>query len=200
MPTARATGAAIGAGLTWAINEAQCQPTTPTDLLVGALTGGLGNIIRPGFSWLKGLFGRAPAALPTRFGPGAAHAADPAFNGIGSQAGETISLFKAPARGLGQHQHVNGYRERDFPGDPDTPGAVPDGRAYFGVGEEGRSIAEKYAQAYGEGIMEVKIPMRDYQMYFKHNVFNYEGGPLKEAAIPNYDLELLNGYPRLWHK
>jgi hypothetical protein len=43
-------------GLTWAINTAQCQPTTPTDLLVGAVTGGLANFIRPGAIWLKSSF------------------------------------------------------------------------------------------------------------------------------------------------
>ncbi|MEU1107273.1 DUF6531 domain-containing protein [Streptomyces tibetensis] len=48
------TDAAIGMGLTWAINTAQCQPTTPTDLLVGALTGGLGNLIKPALGALKG--------------------------------------------------------------------------------------------------------------------------------------------------
>ncbi|WP_264201113.1 RHS repeat-associated core domain-containing protein [Streptomyces parvulus] len=48
------TDAAIGAGLTWAINTALCQPTTPTDLLVGAFTGGLGNLIRPAWGALRG--------------------------------------------------------------------------------------------------------------------------------------------------
>ncbi|MFD5454691.1 DUF6531 domain-containing protein [Streptomyces olivaceus] len=194
------TDAAIGAGLTWAINTALCQPTTPTDLLVGALTGGLGNFIGPGINWAKGLFVKKPMVLPARFGPGAAHAGDPAFNGGASHASETISFFKAPNRGLGQHQHVNGYREQDFPGDPDKMNAYPDGRAYFGVGDEGRDIAEQYAKAYGEGIIEVRIPMDDYLMYFKHNVFKYEGGPAREAAIPNYDLDLLNDYPRWWHQ
>ncbi|MFG3165088.1 RHS repeat-associated core domain-containing protein [Streptomyces sp. NPDC048232] len=47
------TDAAIGAGLTWAINTALCQPTTPTDLLIGAATGGLGNLIKPVWSSLK---------------------------------------------------------------------------------------------------------------------------------------------------
>ncbi|MYS55858.1 hypothetical protein GTW46_38395, partial [Streptomyces sp. SID6013] len=194
------TDAAIGAGLTWAINTALCQPTTPTDLLVGAITGGLGNFIGPGINWAKGLLGKKPVVLPMRFGPGAAHAGDPAFNGGASQASETISFFKAPNRGLGQHQHVNGYREQDFPGDPDKLNAYPDGRAYFGVGDEGRDIAEQYAKAYGEGIIEIQIPLDDYLMYFKHNVFKYEGGPAQEAAIPNYDLDLLNDYPRWWHQ
>ncbi|MBZ6205818.1 RHS repeat protein [Streptomyces olivaceus] len=47
------TDAAIGAGLTWAINTALCQPTTPTDLLIGAATGGLGNLIKPVWSSLR---------------------------------------------------------------------------------------------------------------------------------------------------
>ncbi|MFC8086043.1 RHS repeat-associated core domain-containing protein [Streptomyces sp. NPDC057340] len=186
------TDAAIGAGLTWAINTPLCQPTTPTDLLVGAITGGLGNFIGPGIDWAKGLLGKKPMVLPMRFGPGAAHAGDPAFNGGASQASETISFFKAPNRGHGQHQHVNGYR--------DKLNAYPDGRAYFGVGDEGRNIAEQYAKAYGEGIIEIQIPLDDYLMYFKRNVFKYEGGPAQEAAIPNYDLELLNDYPRWWHQ
>lgn len=53
---ATATDAAIGMGLTWAINTAQCQPTTPTDLLVGAVTGGLNALVGPAWNGLKGLF------------------------------------------------------------------------------------------------------------------------------------------------
>lgn len=56
LAVATVTDAAIGAGLTWAINTAQCQPTTPGDLLVGALTGGLGNLIRPAWAWGRNLF------------------------------------------------------------------------------------------------------------------------------------------------
>ncbi|RZD71845.1 hypothetical protein C0Q57_05980 [Streptomyces albidoflavus] len=73
--------AAIGAGLTWGINTVLCEPTSPTDLLVGALTGGLGNFIRPGVGWLKGLFGKKPPVNTSRFGPGAAHSSDPALRG-----------------------------------------------------------------------------------------------------------------------
>ncbi|MFF4349981.1 DUF6531 domain-containing protein [Streptomyces sp. NPDC001530] len=52
------TDAAIGAGYTYAINTAQCQPTSPGDLLLGALGGGLGSLIMPGWRGLKGLLGK----------------------------------------------------------------------------------------------------------------------------------------------
>ncbi|MER6526221.1 putative adhesin [Streptomyces sp. NPDC001508] len=56
-------------GLTWAINTAQCQPTTPTDLLVGALTGAGGSLLGPAFNWLKGLVGKT-AVNASRSAPG----------------------------------------------------------------------------------------------------------------------------------
>ncbi|WP_240804680.1 DUF6531 domain-containing protein [Streptomyces sp. LRa12] len=66
------TDAAIGMGLTWAINTVQCQPTTPTDLLVGALTGGLGNLIKPAWGALRnGLRGlAAPKVTVSAHAPG----------------------------------------------------------------------------------------------------------------------------------
>jgi RHS repeat-associated protein len=79
------TDAAIGMGYTWAINTAQCQPTTPTDLLFGALGGALGPLIGPAWRWGKGLFGKG-AATPTRFGPGAARSGDPALLPKGEKA------------------------------------------------------------------------------------------------------------------
>lgn len=48
------TDAAIGMGFTWAINTAQCQPTTPLDLLVGGVTGGLNSLLGPAWNALKG--------------------------------------------------------------------------------------------------------------------------------------------------
>lgn len=41
-------------GFTWAINTAQCQPTTPLDLLIGGVTGGLNSLIGPAWNALKG--------------------------------------------------------------------------------------------------------------------------------------------------
>lgn len=66
---ATVTDAAIGVGLTWAINTVQCQPTTPTDILVGALTGGLGNLIKPAWGALRGnLF--VPSVKVHAYAPG----------------------------------------------------------------------------------------------------------------------------------
>ncbi|MFF3849663.1 RHS repeat-associated core domain-containing protein [Streptomyces sp. NPDC002328] len=79
LAVAAVTDAAIGMGLTWAINTAQCQPTTPMDLLVGALTGGLANFVKPAWGALRGLFGKPVATVPPRVGPGAAHAGDPSL-------------------------------------------------------------------------------------------------------------------------
>ncbi|MCZ4103437.1 DUF6531 domain-containing protein [Streptomyces sp. H39-C1] len=75
--------AAIGAGYNWAVNTVQCQPTTPMDLLIGAAGGGGGTLIGPAFKWTKGLFGKGGTTASPRYGPGAAHADDPAFNGGG---------------------------------------------------------------------------------------------------------------------
>ncbi|MGP3949613.1 DUF6531 domain-containing protein [Streptomyces sp. 7N604] len=82
LAVAAATDAGIGMGYTWAINTAQCQPTTPTDLLLGGLGGAAAPLIGPAWRALKGFFGKAPTAVPPRFGPGAAHADDPALGGV----------------------------------------------------------------------------------------------------------------------
>ncbi|MGP4044768.1 DUF6531 domain-containing protein [Streptomyces sp. 2A115] len=54
------TDAAIGMGYTWAINTAQCQPTTPGDLLIGGLGGALGPLVGPAWGALKGFRPFAP--------------------------------------------------------------------------------------------------------------------------------------------
>ncbi|MGW3117360.1 RHS repeat-associated core domain-containing protein [Streptomyces sp. NPDC001107] len=78
LATSTAVNAAVGAGFSWAVNEAHCQPTTPWDLLIGAAGGGSSSLLGPAFSWLKGKLSGTPATVPPRFGPGAAHAGDPA--------------------------------------------------------------------------------------------------------------------------
>ncbi|GLU47104.1 hypothetical protein Nans01_14550 [Nocardiopsis ansamitocini] len=54
--------AGVGAGFTWAVNAVQCRPTSPTDLLLGALGGGAGGLIGPGLSKLGTLLGPRAAA------------------------------------------------------------------------------------------------------------------------------------------
>ncbi|MER6076520.1 hypothetical protein ABT187_49215 [Streptomyces sp. NPDC001817] len=54
LATSSAVNAGVGAGFSWAVNEANCQPTTPWDLLIGAAGGGISNLIGPAFNWFKG--------------------------------------------------------------------------------------------------------------------------------------------------
>ncbi|MGW6707308.1 DUF6531 domain-containing protein [Streptomyces sp. NPDC054956] len=49
------TNAGVGAAYTWAVNTAQCLPTTPGDLLLGAAAGSGGSLIGAGWQKLRGL-------------------------------------------------------------------------------------------------------------------------------------------------
>ncbi|WP_234542265.1 RHS repeat-associated core domain-containing protein [Streptomyces shenzhenensis] len=89
LATSAIVNAGVGAGLSWAVNEAHCQPTTPWDLLIGAAGGAGTSLLGPAFNWLKGKFPGSSA--PTRYGPGAAHADDPALRG-----GSSFSLDSIP--------------------------------------------------------------------------------------------------------
>ncbi|HVQ93670.1 MAG TPA: DUF6531 domain-containing protein [Mycobacteriales bacterium] len=108
--------------------------------------------------------------------------------------GETVPLYKAPQRNLGQSQYDHGYRAADFPG---QPGEVPDGLAYFA---RDRSIADGFAASYGEGVMEVRVPVADYARDFARYERPYEGGPRIEVPIPADVVERLNPFPRIWHR
>lgn len=77
--TSAAVNAGVGAGFSWAVNGAQCRPTDPWDLLFGAAGGASSSLIGPAFNWLRGVSGKP---VP-RYGPGAAHADDPALRGAG---------------------------------------------------------------------------------------------------------------------
>lgn len=62
LAVAAVTDAAIGAGYTYAVNTVQCQPTSPSDLLIGAAGGGLAPLLGPAFRYGKGLFGKSGAS------------------------------------------------------------------------------------------------------------------------------------------
>ncbi|MFF4216404.1 DUF6531 domain-containing protein [Streptomyces nondiastaticus] len=47
--------AGVGMGYTWAVNTSQCQPTTPTDLLLSGLGGASTSLIGPAWRWGKNL-------------------------------------------------------------------------------------------------------------------------------------------------
>jgi hypothetical protein len=110
---------------------------------------------------------------------------------LGPEEGEpdTVSLFKAPQRGLGASQYAEGYRQEDFPGNG----------AYFGLGEDGRAIAESYAVHYGEGVIETRVPADAYEENFARFKMDYLGSPPgEELAIPGDKLDLLSSFPRIW--
>ncbi|MFE7115104.1 hypothetical protein ACFU99_06725 [Streptomyces sp. NPDC057654] len=115
--------------------------------------------------------------------------------GLAPDCGDEVSLFKAPSRGRGQYHYENGFLERDFPGDPHNP--YMDGTAYFA---KERELANNYANHYGDGVIEVRIPADKYAEHFKKHEYPYEGGPLTEVTIPNTEVEKLNEYPRHWHQ
>ncbi|MEV8529402.1 FG-GAP-like repeat-containing protein [Streptomyces sp. NPDC052000] len=61
LATSAVVNGAVGAGISWGINQATCRPTTPWDLLLGAAGGGLAPLSGPAFRALKG-------AAAARFG------------------------------------------------------------------------------------------------------------------------------------
>ncbi|MEU7604914.1 RHS repeat-associated core domain-containing protein [Streptomyces sp. NPDC041003] len=113
LAVAALTNAAVGAAYTWAINTAQCQPTTPADLLLGAAGGAVSSLLGPAWRSVKGFFGSTGSnsgqtierlVLPTKRGwPGAKkpppvveiHPAPPNWNGQSrlAEADEMVKEF-----------------------------------------------------------------------------------------------------------
>ncbi|MFG3282142.1 FG-GAP-like repeat-containing protein [Streptomyces sp. NPDC048111] len=105
--TTAVTDAAIGAAYTWAINTAQCQPTTPTDLLLGAGGGALSPFVKPLWSAIKGIrfsgsetagLGRMPWEAPRLRGAGGSRAI--ALQTIPAPAGWTHAGQMETAEGM----------------------------------------------------------------------------------------------------
>ncbi|MFD8787223.1 DUF6531 domain-containing protein [Kitasatospora sp. NPDC059599] len=69
--TAAGVNAVVGASYNWLVNTVQCQPTSPQDLLLGALSGAGGTLIGPAFRYVKGLRPGASsgAEIPEPTGP-----------------------------------------------------------------------------------------------------------------------------------
>ncbi|WP_369253858.1 RHS repeat-associated core domain-containing protein [Streptomyces sp. R35] len=78
LATSATVNAAVGAGFSWAVNQVNCRPTGPWDLILGALGGGASSLLSPAYTWLRGKLSLSSSSVPPRFGPGAAHADDPA--------------------------------------------------------------------------------------------------------------------------
>jgi hypothetical protein len=116
---------------------------------------------------------------------------------VGKDADDAVKLYKAPAKGLTQKLLKNGFHEEDFPGDPRRED-YPDGRAYFGLHELGKDIALDYAGrgGYDSNLIEVTIPLGDFERYFGKDVRSYDGVPNAQVGIPNTSFDILNRYPR----
>ncbi|MFJ6352732.1 SpvB/TcaC N-terminal domain-containing protein [Streptomyces sp. NPDC092046] len=145
---------------------------------------------------------RAPSAptttAPTTAAqPGAVPSPPPAPGGASTDDDDdTVTLYKAPGKGMTQRLLQFGFQPQDFPGEGNE---YPDGRAYFGLGEAGRMIALDYASrgGYDGTVIEVRIPRKDFEMYFRDNVGRHNGVPDSEVGIPKEKFDILNRYPRI---
>lgn len=106
-----------------------------------------------------------------------------------------VSIYKAPGTGMTDRLLRDGFHESDFPG---SGNGYPDGRAYFGLSDEGKTIALDYASrgGYDGGVIEVRIPKHDFEEHFSRHVGSHNGVPGVEVAIPNTVFGRLNQYPR----
>jgi len=105
----------------------------------------------------------------------------------------TVDIYKAPAKGMTQKILQDGFTEEDFPG---SGTGFPDGRAYFGLGERGNTIALDYASrgGYDGTVIRIRIPQADFDAPFSSYVYSYDGIPNAEVAIPNTSFWQLNQY------
>ena len=89
----------------------------------------------------------------------------------------------------------DGFKASDFPG---SGNGYPDGRAYFGLADDGKTIALDYASrgGYDGGVVEIRIPKADFDQHFSQYVGAHNGVPGTEVAIPNTAFDTLNQYPR----
>ncbi len=109
-----------------------------------------------------------------------------------------VKIYKAPQRGMTKKLLDEGFLPEDFPGDQKI-NSFPDGKAYFGLQDQGREIALDYASragGYDPNVIEIRIPAQDFVRYFESYVGSYDGIPAAEVAIPNTDFNILNRYPR----
>ena len=118
--------------------------------------------------------------------------AQQAENGAGDS---TTTIYKAPAKGTTETLLNNGFSESDFPG---SGNSYPDGKAYFGLEDEGRLIALDYASrgGYDDKVLQIQIPKADFDQFFRGYIGSHNGVPGVEVAIPNTAFDILNRYPR----
>ncbi|MGW2677544.1 scabin-related ADP-ribosyltransferase [Streptomyces sp. NPDC001436] len=64
LATSTIVNAGVGAGFSYAVNEVNCRPTDPEDLLIGAVGGASSSLAGPLANWIRQLRGKAPLANP----------------------------------------------------------------------------------------------------------------------------------------
>ncbi|MER5929828.1 putative T7SS-secreted protein [Streptomyces sp. NPDC002054] len=142
--------------------------------------------------------GLAPSPNPSTYVDNPHTWSDPlglAPHGCPEEDGDTVPIYKAPQRNQGETQELLGFLKENFPGGQDDP--YLNGLVYFA---KQRELADVYAKHYGEGVIEVRIPVAEYLAQYQKYERSYEGGPLTELEIPNSVVEDLNQYWRKRHK
>ncbi|UWZ34801.1 hypothetical protein Drose_26920 [Dactylosporangium roseum] len=108
---------------------------------------------------------------------------------------DPVSIYKAPGKGMTQKLLDDGFTPDDFPG---SGNGYPDGRAYFGLGDEGKAIAQDYASrgGYDGTVIHIRIPRADFDQHFAPHVGSHNGVPRTEVAVPNTMFGILNRFRR----
>ncbi|MFE5519884.1 DUF6531 domain-containing protein [Streptomyces virginiae] len=102
LATSTAVNAGVGAGFSYAVNEVNCRPTDPWDLLLGAAGGGSSSLIGPAFSWIRSL--AAPRAQVFALG------SPNAFRSLRKGEGPGASLVRPGAdESVEPWEHVMGH-------------------------------------------------------------------------------------------
>jgi len=105
---------------------------------------------------------------------------------------QTVTIYKAPQRGLAQKILRDGFQPADFPNNP----PYENGKCYFAA-PDSRSLAEEYNNHYQQGILEVIIDKQTYDTTFRPLEKFYQGGPSIELAVPQNLFPILNQFPRI---
>ncbi|TQJ17751.1 RHS repeat-associated core domain-containing protein [Kribbella jejuensis] len=162
---------------------------------------GLGGIIPPEvLAVVGGLLGIASAlAQNTTDGGGgedkSGAAAQPPNGCEPGKSDDCVNIYKAPSKGMTDKLVREGFDPKDFPG---SGNGYPDGKAYFGVHDQGKEIAFDYSTrgGYDLTVIRVSIPRADFDQYFSKYVQNYDGLENGQIAVPKEEFERLNQYPR----
>ncbi|MGP3633505.1 RHS repeat-associated core domain-containing protein [Streptomyces sp. 24-1644] len=166
-----AINAGVGAAFSWGVNKIHCRPTGPSDLILGAAGGSSSSLLGPAFSWLKGKFATPPVP---RYGPGAAHADDPALSGGASFSINSITEepgFNYLYRGVSTQSPAYADAARGIAtprGGPASMQTHHDGntKSIYTSWTTTRETALRYARGAAEGrrdlpgvILQVKLPL-----------------------------------------